>query len=179
MLKTNMIVGQRTRRWHPKMKPFIYARRDANHLLNPLRLNLALHRGADLLFNKAKAGQHVLFLGSSLLRKKWLRQTAKRCGAFYIDKKWLGGLLTNSEALDRSLNTLQRLERERRNGVWNRLPKKELSRSLKHKRKLQKTLGGLKYLPQRRKPGEKKDVTPEHDLLRVVPCVAVAIGNTR
>ena len=178
MLKTNMIVGQRTRRWHPKMQPFIYARREANHLINPLRLNLALSRGADLLFNKARAGQRVLFLGTNLFGKKWLRKTAKRCGAFYCDKKWLGGLLTNSEALDRSLKTLVRLERERRNGTWLNLPKKELSRSLKHKRKLQKTLGGLKYLPSRRMPFKKQHFTPEHQLKRVLPGVAIAIGTS-
>ena len=182
MFKTKMLTGKPPRAWHPNMQPFLYKqRKNDRHVFYPRSTKQRLYVGMKLLKRKAQQGHTILFVGSHFFFKKWLRRNAKACQCFYIDQKWLGGLFTNRETLLHSLRTLRRLEREQHDGTWKKLPKKALSRALKLKRKLQKTLNGVKYMttwiyvkvPDPEQPWKKKTERKE---VIVLPSVAIFFG---
>ena len=182
MFKTKMLTGKHPRTWNPKMRPFLYPRRkDDRHVFQAHEVKRHLYRGMKLLKRKTRKGHSVLFVGSHFFFKKWFRRCAKETFSFYIDQKWLGGLFTNRDTLLHSVQTLRRLEQEQYDGTWKKLPKKELSRALKLKRKLQKTLNGVKYMttwikvqiPDPRRPWQKITVDKEVIFL---PSVAIFFG---
>lgn len=183
MFKTKMLTGKPPRAWNPKMKPFLHTeRKDNRHVFHPRKVKRRLYAGMKLLKKKTQKGHSILFVGCNFFFKKWFRRTAKQCRGFYIDQKWLGGLFTNRTTLLHSIKTLRHLEQEQYSGLMAKLPKKELSRALKLKRKLQKTLNGVKYMttwirvekphPTRRR----KKITVWEEVI-FLPSVAIFFGG--
>ena len=146
MVKAGMHLGHYSHRWNPKMRPFIYGQKDNVHLLDLVKSFKYFRRVLVFLAKASARGQKILFVGTSERSRALVTRAARRSRSFYVTEKWLGGMLTNWSTLQRSTETLRQLERQERSGALRRRPKKELASARRRKQKLQRTLGGVKYL---------------------------------
>ena len=141
-----MHLGHYSHRWNPKMKPFIYGQKDNVHLLDLVKSYKYFKRVLVFLTKASARGQKILFIGTSERSAAAVTRAARRCRSFYVTEKWLGGMLTNWDTLQRSTETLRQLERQERSGALRRRPKKELASALRRKQKLVRTLGGVRWM---------------------------------
>lgn len=146
MVKAGMHLGHYSRQWNPRMKPFIYGQKKDLHLLDLVKSHKYFQRVLFFLINATARGQKVLFISTREQSASIVTQAARGCGSFYVTEKWLGGMLTNWSTLQRSTNTLRKLELQEKKGLLRRLPKKELASALRRKQKLQRNLGGVKRM---------------------------------
>lgn len=143
-----MHLGHYSRKWNPKMKPFIYGQKNDLHLLDLVKSYKYFRRVLYFLTKAAARGQKVLFISTREQSSFTVTRAARSCRSFYVTEKWLGGMLTNWSTLQQSTNTLRQLERREKKGLLRRLPKKELASALRRKQKLQRNLGGVKHMTQ-------------------------------
>lgn len=146
MVKAGMHLGHYTRKWNPKMRPFIYGQKDDVHLLDLVKSFKYLRRVSVFLAKASARGQKILFICTNERSRALVTRAARRCRSFYVTEKWLGGMLTNWPTLQRSTETLRQLERQERSGALRRRPKKELASARRRKQKLQRNLGGVKHM---------------------------------
>ena len=146
MVKAGMHLGHRSRKWNPKMKPFIYGQKGNVHLLDLVKSYKYFKRVSYFLTKATARGQRVLFISTREQSSAIVTRAARRCRSFYVTEKWLGGMLTNWSTLQHSTKTLRRLERQALRGELRRLPKKELASARRRKQKLQRNLGGVKLM---------------------------------
>ncbi|NMP16813.1 MULTISPECIES: 30S ribosomal protein S2 [unclassified Thalassotalea] len=146
MLKAGVHFGHKTRYWNPKMKPFIFGARDKVHIINlettvPM-FNEALQFLADVSAKKGK----VLFVGTKRAASDSVREAASKCDQFYVDHRWLGGMLTNWKTVRQSIRRLKELETQSQDGTFDALTKKEALMRTREMEKLEKSLGGIKNM---------------------------------
>ena len=146
MLQAGVHFGHRTRYWNPKMKPFIFGARNKIHIIN-LESSLPMFNDAlNFLGSVAARKGKVLFVGTKRSASKIVKEEATRCEQFFVDKRWLGGMLTNYKTIRQSINRLKELEKQSEDGTFERLTKKEgllLSREMA---KLEASIGGIKNI---------------------------------
>jgi len=146
MLQAGVHFGHRTRYWNPKMKPFIFGARNKIHIIN-LESSLPMFNDAlNFLSSVAARKGKVLFVGTKRSASKIVKEEATRCEQFFVDKRWLGGMLTNYKTIRQSINRLKELEKQSEDGTFERLTKKEgllLSREMT---KLEASIGGIKNI---------------------------------
>jgi small subunit ribosomal protein S2 len=138
--------GHKTFRWNPKMKPYIYTAREKIHIIN-LDLTLeALNRALQKVENVVSRGGRVLFVGTKTQARKAICESAMRCGQYFVNHSWLGGMLTNWETISQSVDRLKDLEKQMESAdeLMQILPKKEFLSRKRHLAKLQNSLGGIK-----------------------------------
>jgi small subunit ribosomal protein S2 len=144
LLEAGVHFGHQTKRWNPKMKEFIFGERNGIYILD-LGKTLRLFREAEeFITNLAAEGRTILFVGTKRQAQDVIAEEAQRCGMFYVNERWLGGLLTNFATIQRSLGRLRDLETMATDGRYDTLPKKEIARNEKERRKLQKNLEGIR-----------------------------------
>ena len=141
-----MHLGHRANKCHPKMKPFIYSKSNNYHLLDLIKSYYYTRNALRYLQNSASEGKTILFVGTKKEAKRVIAESALECNSFYINEKWVGGLLTNWKTFKKSTRNLLRLERQQRNGFLAKLPKKEMAKKLKEKEKLTRLFDGIKYM---------------------------------
>lgn len=146
MVKAGMHLGHEARKWNPKMKPFIYTQKDNLHIIDLITTYLRLKQASQFLTESTAQGQTVLFVGTKKEVSLLLAKAATNCDSFYVNQKWLGGILTNWQTIQLSIKKLKELETSFNNGFLEKLPKKEGALLLKQKQKLEKYLGGLKTM---------------------------------
>lgn len=146
LLEAGVHFGHQTRRWNPKMKKYIYGERNGIYIIDLQKTSQMLDKAYDLVREYASRGKNVVFVGTKKQASEVVEQEAKRAGAYFINRRWLGGMLTNFETIRTRVNKLRELEDLINNGHLERLPKKEVSVLMKEYDKLNKTLGGIKEM---------------------------------
>jgi len=151
LLEAGVHFGHQTRRWNPKMKPFIFAQRNGIYIVDLRQTATAFQGALDFLEEIARDGGNVLFVGTKRQAQDAVADAAKRTGMYYVNQRWLGGLLTNFETIRRSVGRLKDLEAMSEDGRMDLLPKKEVISLNRQHAKLLKNLAGIKdmeALPQ-------------------------------
>ena len=146
MLKAGVHFGHKTRYWNPKMKPFIFGARDKVHIINLEQTVPMFNEALSVLQNiSAKKGK-VLFVGTKRAASEAVRAAALKCDQFYVDHRWLGGMLTNWKTVRQSIKRLKDLESQSTDGTFDALTKKEALMRTREMEKLEKSLGGIKNM---------------------------------
>lgn len=146
LLEAGVHFGHQTRRWNPKMKPYIFIERNGIHIIDLQKTLLAVDKARDAIVRAAKAGDGVLFVGTKKQAQAVMGEEAKRCGNYYVTERWLGGMLTNFQTIKMSIRYLRSLERMRDDGTFEKLSKKEVSRLEKERSQLEKIFSGIKEM---------------------------------
>jgi small subunit ribosomal protein S2 len=146
LLESGVHFGHATRRWNPKMAPYIFTSRNGIYIIDLKKTAEEIEKAYQALFNIVQDGGKVLFIGTKKQAQEAVKEEAIRTGQFYVDQRWLGGTLTNFKTIRRRIKRLQDLHKMEADGVFEKLPKKEVLQ-LKHEReRLEKFLGGIKEM---------------------------------
>jgi small subunit ribosomal protein S2 len=170
LLEAGVHFGHRTRRWNPKMKPFIFTERNGIHILDLQQTIVRLEQAYNLVRDQVAEGGTILFVGTKKQAQENVAQAAEQCNMPYVNERWLGGTLTNWQTIKQRISYLLELEQRRDTGDLERLPKKEALKIMQLIEKLNRRLGGLKHMTRPPALLFVVDVRREH--------IAVKEGNT-
>jgi small subunit ribosomal protein S2 len=146
LLEAGVHFGHQTKRWNPKMKNYIFGERNGIYILDLGKTAKLLRDAETFVQDLAANGRTVLFVGTKRQAQDAIAEEAQRCGMFYVNQRWLGGLLTNFSTIQRSLGRLRDIEAMATDGRYDTLSKKEIARLEKEKKKLQKNLDGIRNM---------------------------------
>jgi small subunit ribosomal protein S2 len=182
LLEAGVHFGHQTKRWNPKMKPYIFGARNGIYILDLQQTVKFLDVAYEFIRDKVATGAKILFVGTKKQAQEAIYEEAARCGMFYVNHRWLGGTLTNFQTIKKSIDKLRELEKMEKNEEFQRLPKKEVLQLQKKAAKLSKYLGGIKDMD--RFPGVLFIVDPKRERIAVsearklgVPTVAIVDTN--
>jgi small subunit ribosomal protein S2 len=144
LLEAGVHFGHQTKRWNPKMKEYIFGQRNGIYIIDLGKTVKLFREALEFVTNLAAEGRTILFVGTKRQAKDVIAEEAQRCGMFYVNERWLGGLLTNFATIQRSLGRLRDLEAMSTDGRYDTLSKKEIARNEKERKKLQKNLEGIR-----------------------------------
>jgi small subunit ribosomal protein S2 len=144
LLEAGVHFGHQVHRWNPKMKPYIWGERNGIYIIDLTKTSQLLDEAYEFMKKTASQGKKIVFVGTKRQATDIIEEEAKRCGAYYINKRWLGGMLTNFETIRTRVNKLRELEEMRDNGHFDRLGKKEVAVLTRQLNKLERSLGGIK-----------------------------------
>jgi small subunit ribosomal protein S2 len=144
LLEAGVHFGHQTKRWNPKMKEYIFGERNGIYILDLGKTVKLFHAAEEFVTNLAADGRTILFVGTKRQAQDVIAEESQRCGMFYVNERWLGGLLTNFATIQRSLGRLRDLEAMSTDGRYDTLSKKEIARNEKERRKLTKNLEGIR-----------------------------------
>ena len=148
LLESGVHFGHQVKRWDPRMKKYIFAERNGIHIIDLQKTIAAIKDGYDEVRRVTAAGKSVLFVGTKKQAQQAVQKEAERCGMFYVNNRWLGGMLTNFSTIKKSLQRLKKIEKMEIDGTFDNLTKKEVSALQKEKAKLEKNLGGIKEMKE-------------------------------
>jgi small subunit ribosomal protein S2 len=146
LLEAGVHFGHQTKRWNPKMKQFIFGERNGIYIIDLGKTAKLFREAEEFVTRIANEGGTVLFVGTKRQAQDAIAEEAQRAGMYYVNQRWLGGLLTNFSTIQRSLGRLRELEAMATDGRYESLSKKEIARIEKEKRKLQKNLDGIRLM---------------------------------
>jgi small subunit ribosomal protein S2 len=182
MLQAGLHFGHQTRRWNPKMKPYIYGPRNGIYIVNLDLTKRLFDKACDFITDEVKGGGSVLFVGTKRQAQTIVNEEAKRCGMYYVDHRWLGGMLTNFQTIKNSIERLKSIESMQEDGSINRFPKKEILLMEKERIKLERNVGGIKDM--RNVPSVIFVVDPRKETIAIneatklnIPVVAITDTN--
>lgn len=144
LLEAGTHFGHQTKRWNPKMAPYIFGERNAIYIIDLEKTVECLRRAQDFLRELARKGDIVLFAGTKRQAQDIIREQAQACGMYWVSHRWLGGLLTNFSTIKKSIARLKEIEKMEKDGLFKSFTKKEVSLLLKEREKLERNLGGIK-----------------------------------
>ena len=182
LLEAGVHFGHQTKRWNPKMKPYIFGARNGIYIID-LQKTVRLFKNAyNYVVEAAKNGETVLFVGTKKQAQDSVAEEAQRCGMFYVNQRWLGGMLTNFSTVKQSIDRLKRLDAMFADGSIEAYTKKEALQLEKERQKLERTLGGIKGMS--RVPGVMFVIDPKNEEIAVseanklnIPVVAIVDTN--
>ena len=182
LLEAGVHFGHQTRRWNPKMKSYIFGARNGIYIIDLQKTVRLFNTAYQFVLDTAAAGESVLFVGTKQQARETLREEAERCGMFYVDHRWLGGMLTNFKTIKLRIDRLKELEGMIQDGSINRFPKKEILQLQNERDKLLKNLGGIQDMT--RLPGAMFVIDTARENIAVaeanrlgIPVVAVVDTN--
>jgi small subunit ribosomal protein S2 len=182
LLESGAHFGHQTRRWNPKMKPFIFIERNGIHIIDLQKTMDCAHRAREAVRKVVEKGDSVLFIGTKKQAKTVVEEEAQRCGQFYVTERWLGGMLTNFQTIRKSLARMKELQRLTTGDGAEQLSKKERIRYAKELTKLEKSLLGIADLE--RLPGmiyvidtKKEEIAVKEANKLGIPVVGIADTN--
>ena len=146
LLDAGVHFGHQTKRWNPKMKPFIYGARNGIHIIDLDQTARLFQRAFNFVQEICSKGGHILMIGTKRQAQEIVQEEAARSGSYYVVNRWLGGTLTNFRTIKQGLERMRQLERMRDDGTYLQLPKKEVSRLEKERERFEKYVGGLKTM---------------------------------
>ena len=146
LLEAGVHFGHQTKRWNPKMKPYIFGERNGIYIIDLGRTARLFRDAEEFVTNLAADGGTILFVGTKRQAQDAIAEEAQRSSMFFVNQRWLGGLLTNFTTIQRSLGRLRELEAMSTDGRYETLSKKEIARIEKEKKKLQKNLDGIRLM---------------------------------
>jgi len=144
LLEAGVHFGHQTRRWNPKMAPYIYTERNGIHIIDLQQSVGMVDTAYNAMSDIAKDGGKILFVGTKKQAQDAIKEEAERCGMYYVNERWLGGMLTNFKTIQSRIKRLRQLEEMSEDGTFDLLPKKEVIQLKKEWEKLEKNLGGIK-----------------------------------
>jgi small subunit ribosomal protein S2 len=147
LLEAGVHYGHQTRRWNPKMSPYIFGERNGIHIIDLQKTVKKFQTAMNFLEKITARGGHVLFVGTKRLARDVVKEEAGRSGMYFINHRWLGGTLTNFQTIRQSIHRLKRIERMEKDGTFQKLTKKEVLGFKKEQEKLERNLGGIKDMP--------------------------------
>ena len=182
LLESGVHFGHQTRRWNPKMKPYVFGARNGIYIID-LQKTVDQTRAACAIASKVTAeGKKVLFVGTKKQAKDVIQEEATRSGMYFVNNRWLGGMLTNYQTVKASIDRLKKIEALKASADWNDVPKKEQSRYDRELEKLQKSLGGIQDM--KKLPGaifvidtEKEHIAIKEAKKLGIPTIAVVDTN--
>ena len=182
LLEAGVHFGHQTRRWNPKMAEYIYMERNGIYIIDLQKTVKKLEEAYTFVKGLAESGQSLLFVGTKKQAQDSVREEAERVGQFYVNARWLGGMLTNFKTMRTRVDRLAQLKKMQEDGTFDMLPKKEVVKLLHEMEKLEKYLGGVKEM--KRLPGAMFVVDPrkEHNAIAEarklgIPIVAIVDTN--
>jgi small subunit ribosomal protein S2 len=182
LLEAGVHFGHQTRRWNPKMRPYIFAERNGIHIIDLAQTVTRLQDALAFIGDTIRRGDSILFVGTKKQAQEAVAAEAERSGQHYVNNRWLGGMLTNFTTIKRRIQRLEALEARREAGEFERLTKKEASKLVEEIEKLNAALGGIRRM--RRLPGVVFVVDPHRESIAVaearrleIPIVAMTDTN--
>ena len=182
LLEAGVHFGHQTRRWNPKMAKYIFTERNGIYIIDLQKTVHKVDEAYNFMKSVAAEGKSVLFVGTKKQAQDSIKEEAERCGQFYVNERWLGGMLTNFKTIQSRINYLRELERMEADGTFEVLPKKEVAMLKGKKEKLERFLGGIKDL--NKLPGAMFVVDPRKERIAVaearllkIPIVAIVDTN--
>ncbi len=182
MLQAGLHFGHQTRRWNPKMKPYIYGPRNGIYIINLDITKRMFDRACDFVTREVGDGGTILFVGTKRQARAIIREEAQRCSMYYVDHRWLGGMMTNFQTIKTSVERLKSIESMQADGSINKFPKKEILMMEKERIKLERNVGGIKDM--RSLPSVIFVVDPKAEAIAVseaqklgIPIVAITDTN--
>ena len=148
LLEAGVHFGHQTRRWNPKMAKYIFTERNGIYIIDLQKTVKKVEEAYKFVKEVAETGKPILFVGTKKQAQEAIKEEAERCGMFYVNERWLGGMLTNYKTIQTRIKKLRELEKMEEEGVFNVLPKKEVIKLNAEKEKLEKYLGGIKDMPE-------------------------------
>ena len=183
LLEAGVHFGHQTRRWNPKMEPYIFTERNGIYIIDLQKTVKMIDSAYDYVKNVAADGGIVLFVGTKKQAQDSIEEEATRAGQYYVNHRWLGGTLTNWKTIQSRINRLKELKKMSEDGTFDVLPKKEVSVLTKQREKLERFLGGIEDMP--RIPDVIYIVDPHKEQIAVreahklhIPIVAMVDTNT-
>ena len=182
LLEAGVHFGHQTRRWNPKMAPYIYTERNGIYIIDLQKTVKKLEEAYNFVRQLSENGQSLLFVGTKKQAQEAIKDEAARCGQYYVNARWLGGMMTNFKTMRTRVDRLNQLKTMQTDGTFDMLPKKEVIKHLGEIEKLEKYLGGVKEM--KKLPGalfivdtrkERNAIAEAHRL--GIPVVAIADTN--
>ena len=146
LLEAGVHFGHQTRRWNPKMAKYIFTERNGIYIIDLQKTVKKVEEAYNFMKEIAETGKPVLFVGTKKQAQEAIKEEAERCGMFYVNERWLGGMLTNYKTIQTRIKKLRELEKMEEEGVFEVLPKKEVIKLRALKEKLEKNLNGIKEM---------------------------------
>ena len=182
LLEAGVHFGHQTRRWNPKMAKYIFTERNSIYIIDLQKTVKKLEEAYFFVRDTAAAGESILFVGTKKQAQDAIKEEAERCGQFYVNARWLGGMLTNFKTMRTRINRLNQLKKMQEDGTFDLLPKKEVIKLQLEIAKLEKYLGGVKEM--KKLPGAMFVVDPRKEKNAIaearklgIPVVAIVDTN--
>jgi small subunit ribosomal protein S2 len=182
LLEAGVHFGHQTKRWNPKMRPFIFGARNGIHIIDLQHTVKLFNKAYQFIVNTVAAGDPVLFVGTKKQAQEVIQEEAKRAGQYHVTNRWLGGTLTNFKTVKGSIERLRSIEKMAEDGTFERMTKKEVLGLERERVKLEKTLGGIKNMSGL--PGAVFIIDPKKEHIAVeearkleIPIIAITDTN--
>ncbi|MFA0816339.1 MAG: 30S ribosomal protein S2 [Anaerofustis sp.] len=166
LLEAGVQFGHQTRRWNPKMKPYIYTERNGIYIIDLQKTVVMVEEACEFMRSIAEEGKSILFIGTKKQAQEAVEAEARRCDSHFVTQRWLGGTLTNFKTIKQRIDRLHKLEEMETDGTFEVLPKKEVINLKNEREKLEKFLGGIKTME--RLPGAVFIVDPKKEHIAVL-----------
>ena len=166
LLEAGVHFGHQTRRWDPRMAPYIFTARNGIYIIDLQKTSKKIDEAYAVLKNIVDEGKSVIFVGTKKQAQECVKEEAERCGMYYVNQRWLGGMLTNFKTIRRRINRLKELEAMSTDGTFDVLPKKEVIGLKKEMEKLEANLGGIKDMTET--PGAMFVVDPKKERIAIL-----------
>ena len=173
LLEAGVHFGHQTRRWDPKMAEYIFQARNGIHIIDLQKTSKKLDEAYKFVKEQAEEGKTVLFVGTKKQAQECIKEAAQKCNMYYVDQRWLGGMLTNFKTIEGRIDRLNELEEMSENGTFDMLPKKEVIGLKNEMEKLEKNLGGIKDMKEM--PGVMFVVDPKKERIAVLEAKKLGI----
>ncbi len=182
LLEAGVHFGHQTRRWNPKMATYIFTERNGIYIIDLQKTVKKVDEAYNFVKEVVSEGKSILFVGTKKQAQESVKEEAERCGMFFVNERWLGGMLTNFKTIQNRINRLRELEKMEAEGVFDVLPKKEVAQLRGEQEKLQRFLGGIKDM--RTLPGAVYVIDPRKERIAVaearklgIPLVGIVDTN--
>ena len=166
LLEAGVHFGHQTRRWDPKMAEYIFQARNGIHIIDLQKTSKKLDEAYKFVKEQAEEGKTVLFVGTKKQAQECVKEEAERCGMYYVNQRWLGGMLTNFGTIKNRVEKMKKIEAMEQDGTFDLLPKKEVIGLKKELEKLQKNLGGIREMNE--VPGAMFVVDPKKERIAIL-----------
>jgi small subunit ribosomal protein S2 len=182
LLEAGVHFGHETKRWDPRMKPYIFGARNGIYIIDLQKTVQFFKEAYQFVRDLSAKGEYVLFVGTKKQAQESILEEASRCRMFFVNQRWLGGMLTNFQTIRRSVERLKQLEAMKNEEIYNLLPKKEIIELEKERGRLERTLGGIKDMDHL--PGAVFVVDPKKEKIAInearkigIPSIGVVDTN--
>ena len=182
LLEAGVHFGHQTRRWNPKMAEYIFTERNGIYIIDLQKTAKKIEEAYAFIRDVALDGKDILFVGTKKQAQEAITEEAKRIGMYYVNNRWLGGMLTNFKTIRKSIDRLYQLQKMEEDGTFELLPKKEVMKLKKEMEKLEKNFGGIKEMKDM--PGAMFVVDPRKEKIAIaeakrlnIPVVAIVDTN--
>mgnify|MGYP002588370121 CR=1 FL=1 len=173
LLEAGVHFGHQTRRWNPKMAEYIYCERNGIYIIDLQKTVGKLEEAYNFVRDLSAKGETILFVGTKKQAAEAVREEADRCGMYYVNARWLGGMLTNFKTIQSRINKLRKIEKMEADGDFDLLPKKEVIQLKAEQEKLEKNLGGIKEM--KKLPSAMFVVDPRKEHIAILEAKALGI----